>query len=168
MSQTRTQSAIEAGVNILVGYTVNICANFAIFPLFGWEITLEQNLTIGVFYTVVSFLRSFGLRRFYNWWHGRPRKPKQENAIILENSGRSFRSKSGGASGLYTPDLDEWARILGQPVRGGVETEYQYMSRLVRVFGDIPSRAITRTRPSGQTPRQQRLVDVVIKQRGSK
>lgn len=69
MSQTRKESAIEAVVNILVGYTVNLLANFAIFPPFGWHITLEQNLMIGVFYTVVSFVRSYALRRFYNWRH---------------------------------------------------------------------------------------------------
>ena len=69
MSQTRKQSAIEAVANILVGYTVNMLANFAIFPLFGWHITLEQNLALGVFYTVVSFARSYALRRFYNWRH---------------------------------------------------------------------------------------------------
>jgi len=67
--QTRIQSAIEAGANILVGYTVNILANFAIFPFFGWEITLGQNLLMGVFYTFVSFTRSYYLRRFYNWRH---------------------------------------------------------------------------------------------------
>ncbi len=67
--QTKKQSAIEAAANILVGYTVNMLANFAIFPLFGWNITLEQNLLLGVFYTVVSFARSYGLRRFYNWCH---------------------------------------------------------------------------------------------------
>ena len=69
MTQTKKQSAIEAAANILVGYTVNMLANFAIFPLFGWNITLEQNLLLGVFYTVVSFARSYGLRRFYNWRH---------------------------------------------------------------------------------------------------
>lgn len=69
MSQTRRESAIEAIVNIIVGYTVNVMANFAIFPLFGWAITLEQNLLMGVFYTVVSFVRSYALRRFYNWSH---------------------------------------------------------------------------------------------------
>ena len=69
MTQTKKQSAIEAAANILVGYTVNMLANFAIFPLFGWNITLEQNLLLGVFYTVVSFARSYGLRRFYNWWY---------------------------------------------------------------------------------------------------
>ena len=69
MTQTRKESATEAIVDILVGYTVNLMANFAIFPLFGWHITLEQNLLIGVFYTIVSFARSYGLRRFYNWRH---------------------------------------------------------------------------------------------------
>ena len=69
MSQTKKQSAVEAAANIAVGYTVNMLANFAIFPLFGWSISLEQNLILGVFYTLVSFARSYGLRRFYNWWH---------------------------------------------------------------------------------------------------
>ena len=69
MTQTKKQPAIEAVANILVGYTVNMLANFAIFPLFGWNITLEQNLLLGVFYTVVSFARSYGLRRFYNRGH---------------------------------------------------------------------------------------------------
>ena len=69
MTQTKTQSATESAANILVGYLVSLCANFAIFPVFGWHITLEQNLIVGAFYTVVSFVRSYALRRFYNWWH---------------------------------------------------------------------------------------------------
>ena len=71
MTQTRKQSATEAVMNILVGYTINLIANFTIFPLFGWDISLQQNLLIGVFYTVISFARSYLLRRFYNWWHNR-------------------------------------------------------------------------------------------------
>ena len=67
--QTRKQSAIEAVMNILVGYTINFIANFTLFPLFGWEISLEQNIIIGVIYTLISFARSYALRRFYNWWH---------------------------------------------------------------------------------------------------
>ena len=69
MTQTRKQSAIEAAANILVGYTISILANFAIFPIFGWDISLGQNLLLGVFYTVVSFVRSYCIRRFYNWRH---------------------------------------------------------------------------------------------------
>ena len=73
MAQTRRQSLNEAFANILVGYTVNMMANFTIFPWFGWVITMEQNLLIGVFYTIISLVRSYGLRRFYNWYHGRER-----------------------------------------------------------------------------------------------
>jgi hypothetical protein len=67
--QTKRQSMIEAITNILVGYWVNIFANFFIFPIFGWELSLRDNLVIGVFYTVVSLVRSYSLRRFYNYWH---------------------------------------------------------------------------------------------------
>lgn len=67
MNQTKVQSATEALTNIVVGWVINLCANFAIFPLFGWSITLEQNILLGVFYTGVSFVRSYALRRFYNW-----------------------------------------------------------------------------------------------------
>ena len=69
--QTRKQSAIESAMNIFIGYTINFIANFTLFPLFGWEISLQQNLIIGVIYTLISFARSYMLRRFYNWWHNR-------------------------------------------------------------------------------------------------
>ena len=69
MSQTRQQSTIESVMNIIVGYTINMVANFTLFPLFGWSITLEQNLLLGVFYTLISFARSYILRRFYNRKH---------------------------------------------------------------------------------------------------
>jgi len=71
MSQTKLQSAIEAVTNVAVGYLINITANFLIFPLFGWQISLEQNVLLGMFYTVISLLRSYSLRRFYNWRHGK-------------------------------------------------------------------------------------------------
>jgi len=67
--QTRSQSATEAVMNILIGYTINFIANFTLFPLFGWEISIQQNLIIGVIYTIISFVRSYMLRRFYNWYH---------------------------------------------------------------------------------------------------
>ena len=69
--QTRKQSAIEAVMNILIGYTVNMLANFAIFPLFGWEISLSDNLLLGAFYTVISLVRSYTLRRVYNKLHSK-------------------------------------------------------------------------------------------------
>jgi NhaP-type Na+/H+ or K+/H+ antiporter len=66
MSQSRKGSAYEAVMNVLVGYTINMLANFAIFPLFGWQLSLSQNLQIGVIYTVVSLVRSYCIRRWFN------------------------------------------------------------------------------------------------------
>jgi hypothetical protein len=63
--QLRRHSFIESCTNIAVGYTVNMIANFVIFPLWGWEITLKQNIEIGIIYTVVSLCRSYCLRRIF-------------------------------------------------------------------------------------------------------
>jgi len=67
--QTRKQSATEAVMNIFIGYTINFIANFTLFPLFGWKISIQQNIIIGVIYTIISFVRSYMLCRFYNWYH---------------------------------------------------------------------------------------------------
>ena len=66
MDQTRLGSLIEAGINVLIGFAINMCANFVILPLVGFEITLQQNLFIGVLYTLVSVARSYIVRRWFN------------------------------------------------------------------------------------------------------
>ena len=66
--QSRAGSLIEALVNVLIGYTVNMLANFAIFPLFGWHIDFKQNLELGVLYTGISIARSYVIRRWFNAW----------------------------------------------------------------------------------------------------
>jgi hypothetical protein len=69
MSQTKIQSAIESVMNVVVGFSINFTANMTLFPLFGWEISVEQNIGLGVIYTLISLARSYCLRRFYNWKH---------------------------------------------------------------------------------------------------
>ena len=64
--QSRKHSIAESLTNIAVGYAVNFLANLVIFPVMGWELTVGDNLTIGVFYTAVSLARSYLLRRAYN------------------------------------------------------------------------------------------------------
>ncbi len=66
MNQTRLGSLIEAGINVLIGFAINMAANFVILPLVGFEITLAQNLFIGVLYTLVSVARSYIVRRWFN------------------------------------------------------------------------------------------------------
>ena len=66
MSQSRRWSAIESLVNVAVGYGVAVGAQIAIFPLFGVNLPLADNLLIGVLFTVVSLVRSYLLRRLFN------------------------------------------------------------------------------------------------------
>lgn len=67
MGQTRRGSLLESLANLLAGYSINFTANLLIFPLFGWNISTRENLTLGVIYTGISLVRSYGLRRLFNW-----------------------------------------------------------------------------------------------------
>lgn len=69
MSQTRAQSFIEAIANIVVGCVVNFIATIYLFPAFGWEISVAQNVQLTICFTIISLIRSYLLRRFYNWKH---------------------------------------------------------------------------------------------------
>lgn len=66
MEQTKLGSFYEALINILIGWTINFTANMTIFPLFGWEISVEQNILLGTCYTIISLVRSYIIRRWFN------------------------------------------------------------------------------------------------------
>lgn len=66
MAQTKLGSFAEAWANIAVGFTINYCANLCIFPLFGMHISPGKNFLLGLIYTVISLVRSFILRRYFN------------------------------------------------------------------------------------------------------
>ena len=65
MKQFRTMSLVESIANVVIGYSVAVVAQVLIFPAFGLQTTLAQNLEIGAIFTVVSIVRSFGLRRLF-------------------------------------------------------------------------------------------------------
>ena len=64
--QTKTQSLIESCINILIGYFVSLLSQIAIFPLFDIYVTLQDNLLIGLYFTIISLARSYLLRRYFN------------------------------------------------------------------------------------------------------
>ena len=67
MTQTRLGSLIEACFNMVIGFTINFLANLLILPAFGFAaLTLETNLYIGLAYTLVSVVRSYAIRRWFN------------------------------------------------------------------------------------------------------
>lgn len=64
--QSKKSSLIESCINILIGYAVAIAAQLIIFPVFGINIPLHENLLIGAFFTIVSLIRSYFIRRLFN------------------------------------------------------------------------------------------------------
>lgn len=67
MSQTIIGSIVESWVNIAIGFTINFAANLLILPLFGFtDLTMWKNFQIGLLYTVISLVRSFVIRRYFN------------------------------------------------------------------------------------------------------
>ena len=66
MLQSKLGSLIESCVNIVIGYSVALLSQIAIFPLFGIYVPLSTNLWIGFWFTVVSLVRSYIIRRWFN------------------------------------------------------------------------------------------------------
>jgi hypothetical protein len=69
MMQTKLQSLLESFCNIVVGYLVALIAQLIVFPLMDISVRLDQNLAIGAIFTAVSLVRSYALRRVFNWVH---------------------------------------------------------------------------------------------------
>ena len=68
--QSRKHSFFESIVNILIGYFVALISQLAIFPIFDINIPLSDNLLIGFYFTVISLVRSYFVRRVFNKLQG--------------------------------------------------------------------------------------------------
>ena len=64
--QSSWMSLVEAITNIAIGYVIAVLTQVLVFPLFGLSASLGDNLGIGAVFTIVSWLRSFALRRAFN------------------------------------------------------------------------------------------------------
>jgi hypothetical protein len=64
--QTRLGSFVEAWINVAIGFSINYVVNLLVLPLYGFHISLLDNLTMGCLYTVISVARSYCIRRWFN------------------------------------------------------------------------------------------------------
>ncbi len=66
MKQSKKGSMAEAGINVLIGYVIAVGSQIAIFPMFGIHIPIGDNFLIGLWFTVISLVRSYVIRRWFN------------------------------------------------------------------------------------------------------
>jgi hypothetical protein len=65
MSQSRHMSLIEAVTNVVVGYVLAVATQIVVFPWFGLQASLGENLAIGLAFTSISLVRGYALRRLF-------------------------------------------------------------------------------------------------------
>ena len=67
MSKSRTDSFMEALVNIAIGLVISTLANWIVLPaVLGVHMSLGQNVTISIIFTIISLMRSYAIRRAFN------------------------------------------------------------------------------------------------------
>jgi len=66
MTQSRLESLLESIANICIGYLIALASQLILFPQFGIHISLSTNLWIGFWFTLISLIRSYTLRRWFN------------------------------------------------------------------------------------------------------
>lgn len=67
MNQTKLESFIESSINIGSGFIISLLLwIFIISPLWDIEVTIFDNFKITGIFTVVSVIRSYYWRRFFN------------------------------------------------------------------------------------------------------
>lgn len=65
--QTKKESLIESIINVFIWFLTAFISQLVIFPLFDINVSLETNLWIWFYFTLISLVRSYLVRRYFNW-----------------------------------------------------------------------------------------------------
>jgi hypothetical protein len=69
--QSRRHSVLGAGTNVVAGYVAAVASQFVIFPLFAIAVPVESHFAMGLWFAVISTVRSYFMRRFFARGEGR-------------------------------------------------------------------------------------------------
>jgi CO/xanthine dehydrogenase FAD-binding subunit len=66
MNQSKLGSLVEATMNTAIGFVVALLSQIVVFPLVGIHVAFTTNLEIGAWFTLISVVRSYVIRRWFN------------------------------------------------------------------------------------------------------
>jgi hypothetical protein len=69
-TQTKLQSFFESSANMAISFITGLISQLVIFPLFGMKVSLLDNIQISVYFMVISLVRGYLVRRYFNKKHG--------------------------------------------------------------------------------------------------
>jgi hypothetical protein len=67
--QNKKQSFIESLINVTIGFFITMTSLYILFPILGIESNTGKNTIITLYFTSLSILRNYFLRRYFNKKH---------------------------------------------------------------------------------------------------
>lgn len=67
MSQSKRHSALEVLLSTAIGYIASVTAQVLVFPLYGINVSLLENMSLVLMFTFISVIRGYWVRRLFNW-----------------------------------------------------------------------------------------------------
>ena len=64
--QSKRESMVETLTNVGIGWFISFIANMLVLPLFGYNINLTDGLLISIIFTIISIVRGYVVRRWFN------------------------------------------------------------------------------------------------------
>ena len=66
LMQSKKDSLIESLTSTTIGWLIGVILNMSVLPLFDYNITVIDSLWVSLIFTVVSVIRGYVIRRFFN------------------------------------------------------------------------------------------------------
>lgn len=67
--QSKLGSLVESIINIAIGFGIALTSQVMVFPWYGINIPMQDNIMITLWFTLISIARSYTLRRLFNRLH---------------------------------------------------------------------------------------------------
>jgi hypothetical protein len=64
--QSKKFSLLESVVNVIVGFFISLISQIIIFAMYDVHFSLQTNMLMGLWFTIISIIRSYTLRRIFN------------------------------------------------------------------------------------------------------
>jgi hypothetical protein len=122
MKQSKLMSFLETMLSTAIGFAVALLTQLFVFPLFGFNPPLHENLMITAIFTVVSIARQFVMRRIFEALHiRRPLSPFLQAVVAerfrqIEGEGWSLEHDDGHIDGELARAGACYARNAGRPL----------------------------------------------------
>ena len=79
--QSKKMSLCEILTNYVIGFTIALCVQMLLMKIFELPTDIGRDLLITIIFTCVSVVRSYFVRRLFNWMQFRAHKITEEETL---------------------------------------------------------------------------------------